>query len=107
MGQRGNLKCFFVAVVVDENITPPSGCSIDASVKFLKELGAELDVDFFTRMKLTVQEGDDLKQIDFNDLDKQENPGDLMLFDALVGDLSTLRNQWPVQLKNSNLKQLV
>ena len=32
----------FLAVAVDESVTPPSGCSIDALVHMLKELEAEL-----------------------------------------------------------------
>ncbi len=32
----------FLAVAVDESVTPPSGCSIDALVRMLKELEAEI-----------------------------------------------------------------
>ncbi len=32
----------FLAVAVDERVTPPSGCSIDALVRMLKELEAEI-----------------------------------------------------------------
>lgn len=32
----------FLAVAVDESVTPPSGCSIDALVHMLKELEAEI-----------------------------------------------------------------
>ena len=39
----------FVVVAVDENHHLPSGCSIDASVNFLRQIGQQLAVDFFDR----------------------------------------------------------
>lgn len=98
---------YFIAVVVDETITPPSGCSIDASVKFIKELGTELEVDFFTRMQLTIEEEGKLKQIPFQDLSTKEGAGDLLIYDALVDNLQQLRSEWPLPVKESSLKQLV
>ena len=39
----------FVVVGVDEGYTLPSGCSIDASVRTLQEIGRAMDIDFFDR----------------------------------------------------------
>lgn len=39
----------FVVVGVDEGYNLPSGCSIDASVRTLREIGQQLGVDFFDR----------------------------------------------------------
>ncbi|MFD2573665.1 hypothetical protein ACFSUS_23705 [Spirosoma soli] len=39
----------FVVVGVDEGFNLPSGCSIDASVRTLQEIGQQVDVDFFDR----------------------------------------------------------
>jgi hypothetical protein len=39
----------FVIVGVDEGYNLPSGCSIDASVRSLREIGQQLNVDFFDR----------------------------------------------------------
>ncbi|MGF7219198.1 hypothetical protein GGR92_005380 [Spirosoma lacussanchae] len=39
----------FVVVGVDEGFNLPSGCSIDASVRTLREIGQQLSVDFFDR----------------------------------------------------------
>ncbi len=38
---------FFVAVAVNDKLTPPSGCSIDASVKKLQELELQQIADKF------------------------------------------------------------
>lgn len=39
----------FVIIALDENQNMASGCSIDTSTHWLKELGAQLNVDFFDR----------------------------------------------------------
>ncbi|MEQ8424988.1 MAG: hypothetical protein RIA63_09775 [Cyclobacteriaceae bacterium] len=39
----------FLILVVDENVASASGCSIDGSVRVLKELGSKLNLDFFDR----------------------------------------------------------
>ena len=39
----------FLILTVDENVASASGCSIDGSVRILKELGAQLNLDFFDR----------------------------------------------------------
>ncbi|GAB3642100.1 hypothetical protein [Spirosoma arcticum] len=39
----------FVIVGVDEGYNLPSGCSIDASVRTLRQLGESLGIDFFDR----------------------------------------------------------
>lgn len=47
-----------IVLVVNEAMVGASGCSIDSSVRFIKALGAELNVDFFNRFKLlTLNEG--------------------------------------------------
>ena len=40
----------FIVIVADENKVKSSGCSIDSSVRFIKDLGKELNIDFFNRM---------------------------------------------------------
>lgn len=41
----------FVILMVDETRAGASGCSIDKSVHFLEQLGANIGVDFFERMR--------------------------------------------------------
>lgn len=96
---------YFVAVAVNDALTPPSGCSIDASVKELKGLGSELNVDFFTRMKVTYLKDDQLHQIDFADLSQLD--GETLILDPLLANLCQLRNQFPIALKDSSLGQLI
>lgn len=46
-----------IVIAVDETINAASGCSIDASTRWFKEMGAELGIDFFDRSTAIV-EGD-------------------------------------------------
>ncbi|GGC03758.1 hypothetical protein [Dyadobacter sediminis] len=39
----------FVVIAVDESDELPSGCSIDTSVHWLKEIGQRMNIDFFDR----------------------------------------------------------
>ena len=48
----------FVRLAVDESATGASGCSIDASVHFLQDLGRRLGVDFFERMTFFADNGE-------------------------------------------------
>lgn len=96
---------FFVAVAVNDALTPPSGCSIDASVKEMQALGKSLDVDFFTRMKVTYIENGEIDQIDFSDL--SELSKDTLIYDPLVGKLEALRSSFPSALKESSFAHMV
>ncbi|MEP2669952.1 MAG: hypothetical protein ABJH04_13195 [Cyclobacteriaceae bacterium] len=42
----------FIILAVDENSGGASGCSIDGSVRILKDLGAKLNIDFFDRTQV-------------------------------------------------------
>jgi hypothetical protein len=46
----------YIILAVNEDIESASGCSIDSSVRFVKSLGQELNVDFFNRLKVLVIE---------------------------------------------------
>jgi hypothetical protein len=49
----------YLILAVNDNIESASGCSIDSSVRFVKHLGTELNVDFFNRLKVVVIENEE------------------------------------------------
>ncbi len=60
---------FLLICAVDESLWGASGCSIDSKVRFLKELGAKFDIDFFVRMKTILQlENGNFTQMDFSEV---------------------------------------
>ena len=51
-----------IVIAVDETVNAASGCSIDASTRWFKEMGAELGIDFFDRSTAIV-DGDEVTLI--------------------------------------------
>ena len=49
---------FLLICEVDESLWGASGCSIDAKVRYLKELGESYHLDFFVRMKTILRFSD-------------------------------------------------
>lgn len=103
------LNPYFIGFVVDDTLTPPSGCSIDASVNFLKKLGTKYSIDFFTRMNVCYQKRNEkgIKQIAFMKLADLENPNDVLVYDSLINNLGQLRKKWPIALKESNFSKVL
>ena len=81
----------FLVLVVDETHEGASGCSIDSSVKFIKELGAKLNIDFFNRLNLVIEENDELTYCHISELAKHPNA---FVFNPMVTNLGELRSSW-------------
>jgi len=75
---------YFVVLAVDEKTVMASGCSIDSSVKFIKTIGQQFNIDFFNRLKLVVQKEDETKMIAFSDLGQYE---DWKIYNTLVNTI--------------------
>ncbi len=106
-GNATVINPYFVVVAVNDKLTPPSGCSIDATAHKLKEIGQLLDIDFFTRMKVTYKINGVLEQIEFNELSNLDSKEDLLILDPLISTLGELRAEWPKKLADSSFSALV
>ncbi len=89
----------FVIIAADEAFNAASGCSIDASTHWLKDLGSHLKVDFFDRSLIYKIENDELKEANPFAVKKLIENGEILpetpLFTQQVADLTALEN-WPV-----------
>ncbi len=78
----------FVVLMVDESQAGASGCSIDKSVYFLKNLQAQYGVDLFDRMQFSYLDGDQVITVskeEFAKLYSEEKiNNDTPVFDTLV-----------------------
>ncbi len=78
----------FVVLMVDESKAGASGCSIDSSVRFLKQLQMEYGVDLFDRMVFAYQDGDTVKALNRDDFAAAYRSGAIndqtIVFDTLV-----------------------
>lgn len=83
----------FIVIVADEAKVKASGCSIDSSVRFIKDLGKELNIDFFNRLSVLVEKEGEMKRIHFSDLDTHK---DWNVFNTTISILEDLRNGFSV-----------
>ena len=80
-----------IVLAVDEKINVASGCSIDSSVHMIKKMGKEIEVDFFNRFYVCIQDETKIKRVHMNNLSDYT---DYFIFDPLVQNLGELRSSW-------------
>lgn len=91
---------FTIVLSVDTSHANSSGCSIDKSVHFIKDLGKILHVDFFNRLKVWVKdENGDFSRIPFKDL--KDNPN-AVYFDGTVQTLSEFKAKFEIKASELN-----
>lgn len=96
----------FLVIGVDESKAEASGCSIDGSVRFLQDLGAEMSIDFFNRMRFSYRDTQGniltVSRDEFKDLYKNGTlENDTIVFDPLVKELGELRQIFERPLEDS------
>lgn len=100
----------FVIIALDENQNEASGCSIDASTRWFKELGNRLNIDFFDRSQAYV-DGDEIKTFSIFQPKKAIESGlispDTIIFvnNNNIHTLADLAGQWKVKASESYLKR--
>ena len=99
----------FVVVAVDEQQANASGCSIDKSVGFIKDLEFQLNIMLTDRMVIVFDTEDGTRSCDLKDLpgllaDGTLN-GDTFIFDDLVSTKGDLDDRFRVQLRSSWLSR--
>jgi len=96
----------FVLLMVDESQADASGCSIDASVHFLKGLQAEFGVDLFDRMRFSYEDANgQVHTLNRDDFAKAYAAGTIrdetIVFDTLVDQKGAFDEQFRKPLKDS------
>jgi len=79
---------FLLVCEIDESLWSASGCSIDAKVRFLKDIGDRFNTDFFVRMKTIVQLDNHFKQVNFDEVKSQI--GSPLVFNPTISSSSQL-----------------
>ena len=89
------LNEYTIVFVVDQSEASASGCSVDSSVRFVKELGKELDVDFFNRMQVVVENREGQRSLHpYRKLSELENHS---YYNPLIDTLKGLKEDWLVK----------
>jgi hypothetical protein len=98
------LNAYQLVVALDESMAGASGCSIDSQTRFMRELGAKHNIDWFNRLSMVVEHAEEVKLVSFFELSEH---ADALLYDALVQRLGDIRTNWPVPLMESRYKHLL
>jgi len=95
---------FLLIVAVDDSKVPPSGCSIDAFVRFLSALGQKYNIDFFVRMKTLALVNGNWKQLSFQET--SDIAEDIDIIDTTLTILSDFHSKGITKPKITGLKSL-
>lgn len=95
----------FIVLFADESQTTASGCSIDASVRFIQQLEREFKIDLFDRMNIAFEENSEVKTMRMNEFEQMLQSSQIsestIVFNNLVQDLGEFKNRWKIPLKDS------
>lgn len=95
----------FLVLAVNESYNMASGCSIDASVHVIKELEADLQINFFDRTKIAFILNDEVYLESLSNLKSKVEEGkikkDTLTFNNLISSKRELEKTWLVPAKDT------
>ncbi|GAB3268663.1 hypothetical protein GCM10027347_38230 [Larkinella harenae] len=109
LGSAQLLHNRFLIVAVDEGHHLPSGCSIDSSVRWVREIGQKLNTDFFDRSAAYVTADGSIETVALPQIKAAVAEGRLApettVFNNLVATKRELENNWQIPAGDSWLKR--
>ena len=95
----------FLILTVDESQAGASGCSIDKSVRFIKDMQQQFNINLLDRFNLAYREGSEVLSAPrhaFEDLIKKGSINtNTIVFNNMVQNLKELQTKWEVPFKDS------
>lgn len=96
----------FVVLAVDQRSAAASGCSIDASVKFIRQLSEVLQTDLLERLNLAyIDSQGHVQAVHANNLQNAFEQGEISqhstVFNNMVTTVDELRTNWQIALAAS------
>lgn len=95
----------FIILMADETNVGVGGCSTDASVRFIKDLGQRFGTDFFNRTNLAFLIRDKIQVLPMSQVQYALDNGfinaDTLYFNNLVQTKQELEKNWIIPVKNS------
>ena len=99
------LHDWFIILAVDGNVNEASGCSIDASVRALGDLGQKLGTDLFNRTNIAVWKDGEVQLVAMKNLSTLLEQGhwhsDTTVFNNAVLTVDELNKKWMVPARES------
>jgi hypothetical protein len=88
----------FLLLAADEGYNTASGCSIDGSVRLLKDLGRQIGVDFLDRGHVAFKKNDEILTVPVSSLKQKSMDGfwtkDTLVFNNLINVKSDINRAW-------------
>lgn len=95
----------FIILIVDESQAGASGCSIDKSVNFMKQLEQQYSINLFDRFNLAYREGSEVLSAPRHAFEEKIKQGtinrDTIVFNNLVQNVAEFNTKWEVPFKDS------
>ena len=90
----------FIILLVDEQQQNASGCSIDSSVKVIKEIEIEFGIDLFNRTQIAFEQKGEIVTLSIPEF-KKVVQSDTVVFNNLVTTKADLEENWETVASNS------
>jgi hypothetical protein len=105
-------KGIFVVISVDENHNHASGCSIDKSVHFMKQIGEKLGINFFDRLTAVCQNPNgEMIFVNARNVNELLHSGrlsiDAYLFNNLINFKGSMDTFWRTPLSQSWISNFI
>lgn len=95
----------FIILIVDETNAGASGCSIDKSVHFMKDIEQRYQINLFDRFNIAFKEEGEVKSVNRDAFEELIAKGlikaDSVVFNNLVQNYSQYQTDWETTLANS------
>lgn len=101
----------FIVIMVDEEKAEASGCSIDKSFQFIKELSDTFDLSLLDRMNVAYRDNDNISICRIDEFEGLLQRGEVnentIVFNNLVDTKKDFDSKWEVLLKDSWHRKLM
>ena len=101
----------FIILKADEEVTHASGCSIDSSVRFMKELEAKYHIALFDRSNMAYLANNEVHLCPLSEIGKQYKEGNIqpetIVFNPTVNDGIAFQKEWEMPFVNSPYKSFI
>lgn len=95
----------FLIIAVNQEVQAATGCSIDASVKFIQDIESKYDIVLLDKMNVTYKQGEHIAHktlIDFKKMAKEKAVnGNTIVFNNLVNTIEEWEDFWEVPASES------
>lgn len=99
----------FIVLAADEKYASASGCSIDSSVRVIRQLDQQFSLDLFDRTKIAFSRDGQVEMIPLNELAKALTEGrwtnNSLFFNNVIEAKGQLENEWQVPAAQTWLKR--